>query len=124
MWISIRINNDKDKDKDCNSVLSNTFRIIIPIISDVLLVDTQIYIVQLESQYFSDVVKMFQKQEIKVSGTCLQKFEPVKEAFQENFNLGEELSAQLCIVYKGKIVSFRIYNMVNKNSTNQGYILI
>jgi len=57
---------------------------------------------------------MFQKQEIKVSGTCLQKFEPVKEAFQENFNLGEELSAQLCIVYRGKIVSLRIYNMVNK----------
>ena len=33
-----------------------------------------------------------------------QRFEAVKEAFQDNFNNGDELSAQVCVVRNGEIV--------------------
>lgn len=48
---------------------------------------------------------MFKKQNIDVQGTFTKGFEGVKEAFQENFNNGDELSAQVCVVKKGEIVS-------------------
>ena len=48
---------------------------------------------------------MFKKQSIDIQGTVAKGFEGVQEAFQENFNNGDELSAQVCVVKKGEIVS-------------------
>ena len=47
---------------------------------------------------------MFQKQKIQVNGTVDPQFENVRTVFQDNFVKGEEISAQLCAVHKGKIV--------------------
>ena len=51
---------------------------------------------------------MFERKSVEIHGTVVPGFELVKEEFQKNFELGEELSAQLCIVYKGDIVSILI----------------
>jgi len=45
---------------------------------------------------------MFSPQEVKVHGTVAKGLEPVQELFQEQFNKGEELSAQVCVYLKGK----------------------
>ena len=49
---------------------------------------------------------MFQKQKIQVNGNVDPQFENVRSVFQDNFVRGEEISAQLCVVHKGKIVGF------------------
>ena len=48
---------------------------------------------------------MFEPRSVEVHGNVAPGFELVRKEFQKNFELGEELSAQLCIVYKGEIVS-------------------
>merc|ERR1712227_261264 len=48
--------------------------------------------------------KMFERKSVEIHGTVVPGFELVKEEFQKNFELGEELSAQLCIVHKGDII--------------------
>ena len=48
---------------------------------------------------------MFTQRPFKVDGWTEKEYEDVKKAFIENFELGDELSAQLCVVYKGKVVS-------------------
>ena len=47
---------------------------------------------------------MFKKQDISVQGTVSEGFDLVRKEFEENFINGDELSAQLCVVQKGKIV--------------------
>ena len=47
---------------------------------------------------------MFKKNEVNVEGQVESNFQCVKEAFQQNFLLGEEISAQLVVVHRGKIV--------------------
>lgn len=47
---------------------------------------------------------MFSKRNVSVKGALELQFEPVREAFQDNFNNGEEVSAQVCVVQHGKIV--------------------
>ena len=47
---------------------------------------------------------MFSKQNVTIKGSVDQRFESVKEIFQENFSAGDEISAQLCVVQRGKIV--------------------
>ena len=49
-------------------------------------------------------IKMFSKRKVSVKGVVEAQFEPVREAFQENFNNGEEVSAQLSVVQDGKVV--------------------
>jgi len=48
--------------------------------------------------------KMFSPQEVTVHGSVAEGLEPVKELFQEQFNKGEELSAQVCVYLKGQKV--------------------
>ena len=48
---------------------------------------------------------MFKKQSVDIGGTTDPGFENVKKVFEENFVNGNEISAQLCIVKNGKIVS-------------------
>ena len=52
---------------------------------------------------------MFSKRPFKVNGFTEEGFEDVRKAFEENFELGNELSAQLCVVQRGKVV----YEIVN-----------
>jgi len=47
---------------------------------------------------------MFEPRSVEVHGNVAPGFELVRKEFQKNFELGEELSAQLCIVYKGEII--------------------
>ena len=47
---------------------------------------------------------MFKKQDISVQGTVSEGFDLVRKEFEVNFINGDELSAQLCVVHKGKIV--------------------
>ena len=47
---------------------------------------------------------MFSKRKVSVKGVVEAQFEPVREAFQENFNNGEEVSAQLSVVQDGRVV--------------------
>ena len=47
---------------------------------------------------------MFTKQQVEVQGTVEDGFEAVKEVFKNNFKNGEELSAQVCVYQKGKMV--------------------
>ena len=47
---------------------------------------------------------MFKQNEVNVEGQVESNFQCVKEAFQQNFHLGEEISAQLVVVHRGKIV--------------------
>ena len=49
-------------------------------------------------------IKMFSKRKVSVKGVVEAQFEPVREAFQENFTNGEEVSAQLSVVQDGKVV--------------------
>ena len=49
-------------------------------------------------------IKMFSKRKVSVKGVVEAQFEPVREAFQDNFNNGEEVSAQLSVVQDGKVV--------------------
>ena len=48
--------------------------------------------------------EMFSKQNVTIKGSVDQRFESVKEIFEENFSAGDEISAQLCVVQRGKIV--------------------
>ena len=48
---------------------------------------------------------MFKKQSVDIGGATDPGFENVKKVFEENFVNGNEISAQLCIVKNGKIVS-------------------
>ena len=50
------------------------------------------------------IVQMFTKRDVSVEGFVEKPFLAVREAFQENFTNGEELSAQLCVVQDGKVV--------------------
>ena len=47
---------------------------------------------------------MFTKRQVSLKGFAEDKFEPVREAFQENFTNGDEVSAQVCVVQAGKVV--------------------
>ena len=53
---------------------------------------------------------------ISIGGTCAKGFEPVKEAFKENFVSGEEDCAQLCI-YVGNKCVVDLYGSVNGDKT-------
>ena len=47
---------------------------------------------------------MFTRRQVTLKGFVEDRFEAVREAFQENFNRGEEVSAQVCVVQDGKVV--------------------
>ena len=47
---------------------------------------------------------MFKEIEVNIEGQADSDYYCVKEAFQQNFRLGEEISAQLCVVHRDKIV--------------------
>ena len=47
---------------------------------------------------------MFKKIEVNIKGQVESEYNSVKEAFHQNFQLGEEISAQLCVVLRDKIV--------------------
>ena len=47
---------------------------------------------------------MFKKIDVDVKGQVESEYNSVKDAFHQNFQLGEEISAQLCVVKGGKIV--------------------
>ena len=62
---------------------------------------------------------MFKKQSVDIGGATDPGFENVKKVFEENFVNGNEISAQLCIVKNGKIVStipkfFYISNLLTR----------
>ena len=48
---------------------------------------------------------MFKKNEINIEGQVDSEYHSVKEAFRRNFQLGEEISAQLCVVHRNNIVA-------------------
>ena len=48
---------------------------------------------------------MFTPQNVNVLGKVDPGFEHVKEVFKQNFDKGDEISAQLCVVKSGKIVN-------------------
>ena len=52
--------------------------------------------------------KMFKKLNVPIGGIAEPEFGKVKDVFQENFTNGNEISAQLCIVKQGKIVSIQL----------------
>ena len=47
---------------------------------------------------------MFTRRQVTLKGFAEDKFEAVREAFQENFTRGEEVSAQVCVVQDGSVV--------------------
>ena len=47
---------------------------------------------------------MFSRHNVRVEGSVDEQFLPVREAFQEIFNTGEEVSAQVSVVQDGKVV--------------------
>ena len=42
--------------------------------------------------------------EFKIDGTCDGRFQPVADAFQQNFATGKEVGASLAVIYEGKTV--------------------
>ena len=48
--------------------------------------------------------RMFSKRKVRVEGSVDPQFLAVREAFQENFTAGEEVSAQVCVLHRGKVV--------------------
>ncbi|MCU0486420.1 MAG: beta-lactamase family protein [Anaerolineales bacterium] len=42
--------------------------------------------------------------EFKIDGTCDERFQPVADAFQQNFAAGKEVGASLAVIYEGKIM--------------------
>ena len=50
------------------------------------------------------IQRMFSKRNVRVEGSVDPQFLPVREAFQENFTSGEEVSAQVCVLHRGKVV--------------------
>ena len=48
---------------------------------------------------------MFKQKTVDIGGSTDPEFESVKKVFETNFVNGNEISAQLCVVKNGKIVS-------------------
>ena len=60
--------------------------------------------------------KMFTPHDTSVGGTVAPGLERVKEVFQRNFRSGDEISAQLCVVHRGDIVTNLKQAMQSNNS--------
>ena len=52
----------------------------------------------------TDNDKMFKKKEVDIKGQVESKYLRVRDAFQQNFRSGEEMSAQLCVVHGDKVI--------------------
>ena len=59
---------------------------------------------------------LFCEGNIQIYGNCEQEYEPVKDAFIQNFVSGQELNASICVYVKEKCV-IDLYGTSNKDSS-------
>ena len=59
---------------------------------------------------------LFCEGNIQIYGKCEQDYEPVKDAFIQNFVSGQELNASICVYVKEKCV-IDLYGTSNKDSS-------
>ena len=59
---------------------------------------------------------LFCEGNIQIYGKCEQEYEPVKDAFIQNFVSGQELNASICVYVKEKCV-IDLYGTSNKDSS-------
>ena len=59
---------------------------------------------------------LFNEGNVQIFGNCEKGYEPVKEAFIQNFVSGQELNASICVYVKEKCV-IDMYGTSNKDTT-------